>query len=218
LLLRIQTNTKAISHIIDGGFWIEAPVLVRVSFEHACRLYLYNKDPENVFSKHPNALKLMGESPSAIDALKDFGDEMRGVYEMLCAFSHPDMMSMVLNQEDSPQNQFTCGLIITISLLMNMVILFRVYPDVKGIDFTSQISEQVNAIMQTMGTAFLDILSLQGHLFEELDNKMKLYPFMQQPFRRDELNDELNKFIEQFNKGELEKSILEKIQSLTVQT
>jgi hypothetical protein len=41
LLLRIQTNAKAINHLIDGGFWIEAPVLVRVSFEHICRLYLY---------------------------------------------------------------------------------------------------------------------------------------------------------------------------------
>jgi hypothetical protein len=111
-----------------------------------------------VFSKHPNALKLMGKSPSASDAFKDFGDEMRGVYEMLCAFSHPDVTSMVLNQEESPQNQFTCEMIITISILMTIIILFSVYPDIKGEDFISQIRDQVNALTQTMGTEFLRLL------------------------------------------------------------
>lgn len=111
-----------------------------------------------MFSKHPNALKLMGKSPSASDAFKDFGDEMRGVYEMLCAFSHPDVTSMVLNQEESPQNQFTCEMIITISILMTIIILFSVYPDIKGEDFISQIRDQVNALTQTMGTEFLRLL------------------------------------------------------------
>jgi hypothetical protein len=52
---------------------------------------------------------------------------------------------------------------------------------------------------------------MQGYLLEELDNIMELYPFMQDPFKRDELNKELKEVIQQSKTGDLEKFIQEKI-------
>lgn len=212
LLSRIQTNAKAIIHLIEGGFWVEAPVLLRVSFEHVCRLYLFNKD--RLAFSDPKNFKLMGKTPSPKEAIKDFGEEFQVVYEALCSFSHPDMMSMVLNQELSPKDEFTCQLIIAMSALMNIIILLSVYPDLKDTEFVARINHQVNDLMQTMGTEFLDIVSLNDHLFEELDNLMNTFPFMQQPFKRGELNDELSDFIQQYKRGDLKKIIEDKIKSL----
>lgn len=216
LLIRIHSNAEAINYLIEGGFWIEAPVLLRVSFEHTCRLYLVNKDP-GAFSD-PKHFKLMGKTDSPKKAIDDFGIEFQIVYEALCSFAHPDMMSMILNQNPSPQNKLTCEIIMSISVLVNIVILFNVYPNVKDFDTARLIQNQLLRLMPLMGNEFLNYLGQADSAIEELENVFEVNPSMKQPFKRDEMNKALNTFLQKSKNGELEEFILEQIHSLTGET
>lgn len=211
LLNRSYSNTKAVNHLIEGDFFIEAPVLLRVSFEHLCRLYLYNQDPEGLFKNNLNALKLISKTPSPQKAFEYFGDEIKLIYEMLCAFSHPDLFSMVINSNQDKNVKNTCKVFISLSLLVNTVILLEVYPD--------QEKETQEVIIDDIQQILLYYQNeINNFITPELIGNFEIFiqenPLMQDPFKNNHLNESLTHMMELYKDEEGHKKIAQIFTSL----
>jgi hypothetical protein len=190
LLQRVDTNIKSIRLLTQNNQLIDIPVLLRVTFEHVSRLYLVMKYKDNLFINHPSALQMMGRGPGPNKIYEEFGEEFRIIYEMLCSYSHPDMMAMILNS--ITKDNFTIKVTISLSLISIISILSAAYP---LIEIDRQ--EYIEKITSTITFSVENVLDqFKNSNWQEQLNNFKQHPFSQSPFRREEMNQEIKELFD----------------------
>ncbi len=93
LLQRIANSLSAAVLLREGGLVVEAPVQIRVAFEHAARLFQYRAAPETL---DPDAAQeVMGSNLGVMKyAYEHISFELTDVYGFLNIFTHPDRASL----------------------------------------------------------------------------------------------------------------------------
>lgn len=188
LLSRIKSSLLASKLLQENDFWVEVPVLIRVAFEHSCRLYQYSKDADSVVKHHPNAFKLLGRSPGPDYTIKALGNEIRLTYEFLCSFSHADVASLVL-VSSKEVNLNSIKMIINIALYSIYYIMISVFEE-----DTNERQKLQNELEQFMNNM---VSELDG-TFEKTDDLEQLRLITEQikPFAKEEMNDFLKQVLQ----------------------
>ncbi|NGZ74190.1 hypothetical protein [Saccharibacillus alkalitolerans] len=93
LLQRIANSLSAAVLLREGGLVVEAPVQIRVAFEHCARLFQYRAAPETIDSEA--AQEVMGSNLGVMKyAYEHISFELTDVYGFLNIFTHPDRASL----------------------------------------------------------------------------------------------------------------------------
>lgn len=162
VLLRIKSSLKAIEVLIEHQIFLETPGLARIAFEHACRLYQYQCEPESITASHKKAFQMLGRSPGITYAVDHFDSNLAMVYKFLSAFTHPDLTSLILSLSQTESDSKLISLIIDVSVTTILIILLEIYPD-------SEFQEQELINQSTERTQEV-ILLIYGIIMEQKNN------------------------------------------------
>lgn len=131
LIKRMISTIKSIKVLRENVYYLETPVLLRVTFESAARLYQYTYYKSSVSRRSPDAFKILGRSPGpnyAINRIGEGSDLLKYIYRFLCSFAHPDVLSLILSLEDEEKNKTTIDMISRYSIIGILYVLSKVYP------------------------------------------------------------------------------------------
>jgi hypothetical protein len=156
LLRRISSTLKSVEILIQAESWIDVPVIVRVSYDHATRLFQYHKDPEFI-NNHPAAFKLIGKGPGHHFAKMALGEiELGLTYEFLCAFAHPDMVTLLLLDDMEKGDFQVIQMMVSLSLFLIFYVLAEVYP--VDVNTSFDLPAMLNGVMSFLVPALMDEL------------------------------------------------------------
>lgn len=134
LVGRMISTINGVEVLRANNNYLETPVLLRVTFENAARLYQYTYDKESIIKQEKKAYKILGKSPNpkfAINHIPDAKDALNMIYRFLCGFSHPDIMSLILSLEQGEGNETIIDMISKYSLIGIILIISKVYSDIE---------------------------------------------------------------------------------------
>ncbi|MBT2641616.1 hypothetical protein J7I80_05235 [Bacillus sp. ISL-41] len=187
LLERSGTSIKSAEVLINNNLSLDVPVLLRVVFEHISRIYLSKKYGDEIFKGRDSAFQMMGIGPSLKKIYEDFGDEFKVIYEILSSFAHPDMMGLLMNRNNKKD--------MIMESLIGLII-----PSIKKVLSESYVDiniDSLNLANEVLQNLLFLIPKMNDHIeasdWQKQMLVMKEHPFGQAPFRRVEMNKEVEK-------------------------
>lgn len=209
LLKRIELNINATTKLIESNFLLDACALIRISVDHSCRLFQYTDNPESITAgRNKDAFKILGQGPGTSYTFKALGDrENLGIlYSVLCAFVHPDLLSLILSESEDEKNDILYKVFIALGSITTTYILLEIYPQYKN-QTEKTIIEEAEMIMQVFMTAIIENVTPENIL------EMKNIPFINNLFAKQEINGNILEFINAVEEG-YEKTVEELIKQI----
>jgi hypothetical protein len=130
---------------------------------------------------------MMGIGPSLKKIYEDFGDEFKVIYEILSSFAHPDMMGLLMNRYN--KDHFILESLIGLIIPSIKKILSESYFDL-DIDSLSLANDVLQSLLLLISNLNDHI---QGSDWQEQMLVMQQIPLGRAPFRREEMNKEVDK-------------------------
>lgn len=193
LLKRINQNVEATKCLLESAFLLDSCALIRISVDHCCRLYQYTNDPASIpTGRHQSALKLLGNGPGTAYTFEALGAkaEFGLLYGVLCAFVHPDLMSLILSLSEDEKDKIVLKVIISMGLILSTYILLEIYKEFKTEDCQKDILNKAKSVMDIFISAIITSATPEKIL------AMSQIPNINQLFAKQEINKHLQEFMD----------------------
>ncbi|MBP0726396.1 hypothetical protein J5Y03_14635 [Bacillus sp. RG28] len=192
LLERIEQNVRATKCLIENSFLLDSCALIRTTVEHACRLYQYIKDPESIsVGRNKSAFQMLGRGPGTTYTFKALGSQgdLGLIYGILCAFVHPDIMSLILSLTKDDKNNMLLKVVTSMGILSSTLILLECYPESRSEEMEKEIINEAESIMGIFQSAIIAFSTPENIL------GMTQIPGICQLFANKEINQNVQEFI-----------------------
>ncbi|WP_172196180.1 hypothetical protein [Saccharibacillus qingshengii] len=192
LLQRIANSLSAAVLLREGGLVVEAPVQIRVAFEHSARLFQYRTAPETI---DPDAAQeVMGSNLGVMKyAYEQISFELTDVYGFLNIFTHPDRASLEWTSRVSADSVDLADMLALYGVGGIFLIFSHTYPEDERLD-----EERMQQQAERIASRILRVLSDFDTLKKTGDPHRLLETFLRENgrvFGKDKYNEHLKKFM-----------------------
>ncbi len=192
LLKRIANSLSAAVLLREGGLVVEAPVQIRVAFEHSARLFQYLAAPETI---DPDAAQeVMGSNLGVMKyAYEQISFELTDVYGFLNIFTHPDRASLEWTSRVSSDSVDLADMLALYGVGGIFLILSHTFPEDERLG-----EERMQQQAERIASRILGVLSDFDMLKHTGDPHRLLETFLQENgrvFGKDKYNEHLKKFM-----------------------
>ncbi|GGN95419.1 hypothetical protein [Saccharibacillus kuerlensis] len=192
LLKRIANSLSAAVLLREGGLIVEAPVQIRVAFEHSARLFQYRAAPETIDTDA--AQEVMGSNLGVMKyAYEHISFELTDVYGFLNIFTHPDRASLEWTSRVNADSVDMADMLALHGVGGIFLILSRSYPEDERLS-----EERMKEQAERIAARILGVLQDFDTLKNTGDPHRMLELFLSENgrvFGKDKYNDHLKKFM-----------------------
>ncbi|OWA37064.1 hypothetical protein B9G55_03035 [Saccharibacillus sp. O16] len=192
LLQRIANSLSAAVLLREGGLVVEAPVQIRVAFEHAARLYQYRRAPETLAADASQ--EVMGSNLGVMKyAYTHISFELTDVYGFLNIFTHPDRASLEWTSRVDAESVDLTDMLALYGVSGIFLILSHVYPEDERLA-----EERMEKQSERIAAQILGVLTDFDMLKNTADPQRMLELFLRENgrvFGKDKYNEHLKKFM-----------------------
>lgn len=192
LLRRIANSLSAAVLLREGGLVVEAPVQLRVAFEHSARLFQYRAAPETI--DPDSTQEVMGSNLGVMKyAYEHISFELTDVYGFLNIFTHPDRASLEWTSRVNADSVDMADMLALYGVGGIFLILSYAYPGDARLG-----EEQIKDRSERIGSRILGVLKEFETLKSTGDPHRMLELFLSENgrvFGKDKYNEHLKKFM-----------------------
>lgn len=192
LLQRIANSLSAAVLLREGGLVVEAPVQIRVAFEHAARLFQYRSAPETIAVDA--AQEVMGSNLGVMKyAYEQISFELTDVYGFLNIFTHPDRASLEWTSRVDADSVDLTDMLALYGVSGIFLILSHAYPEDERLA-----EERMEKQSERISARILGVLTDFDMLKNTADPQRMLAVFLSENgrvFGKDKYNEHLKKFM-----------------------